>query len=378
MVLQRFCLKSFPSKTLFVCFLLSFIYQGAQALPGFYKNTESEVSAVQKCSQDVFKLVILGAQDENGFKKLKKEEIPVYRKEIQKGYSEGQLSKVHFEAMNLQLKDCEAKGEKGCVLFKDLHEATGFFADIEGQSFLWTNAHFIDWRLKASKTLINVSISNPEKRESYYHQATNRLLYGDTKPVLTIFNKKNEVVYHGEAQIQIQPKQTRKSLAAGSFFAEDNDYVGLTLKSDLAARPFHIGQIPSEDPSVYLMGYPSCTNCESSKAFGALENHDRWPFPNAAVSSFVTTRGNIFDADFALSLLDMGSQEKAEYQMENILFYDADSIYGMSGSPILNEACQVVGIHSGGKSYSVMDKTLRVGRGVRPMAWDLMKSPNPL
>jgi hypothetical protein len=314
--------------------------------------------------------VILGAQNENGFSKMNPEEVRKFRSELNQSRRLGELSVHHFKAMELQLRDCEAKKEKSCVVYRDLNEGTGFFTEWEGDPVLWTNAHFVEWRLKSAKSMVDAVLKDPIKRAISYKGALDRLLSGQLKPRISVFNQKDELIFSGDAEFRFLPKETKESAQSGTFYAEDNDYVGLHLKLDRPVTPFPVGVAVPEGDNLFIAGYPHCNNCKSAEAFGVMENRDRWPFPNANHSGLFATKGERLSPEVAADLMGIEREAMKNYKLDQMLFYNADSIYGMSGSPILNSRCEVIGIHSGGKSYSVFDKTLRVSRGVRPSAFN--------
>lgn len=97
-----------------------------------------------------------------------------------------------------------------------------------------------------------------------------------------------------------------------------------------------------------------------------IDFESRSPNRDSDGTGLKVTMGTLLSRESAQAFFQMTDETMNKWNVSEMLFYTADSQYGNSGGPILNELAEVVGIHAGGKSKKSSGKFERVSRGVVP------------
>lgn len=328
---------------------------------GFFDIKSVEVPAsVKAAGKSVFILKTIAASDErvlkvidvsNGQAKDLKEKI--------KNLNSETFDETDKIVLEKQIESCEEKKEiedqKNCIVSFEIAKSTAFLA-VDGKT-LWTNAHSLKRFMNYVEKYGNISKKDQLKNKQ--------------RVAAFIFDQNNQLVfdpYKNVAKIATIPVETAVAKSRSEYFAEDSDYLSLSLDKKIGAPLKIATQALGEAGKVYVLGYPICTGCDSS-SFASVDKvdfTDRSPLKNSDGKGLKVTMGSVLSQQAALDFFQMTIETMQKWNTSKMLFYSADSQYGNSGGPILNEAAEVVGIHAGGKSKVSSGKFERVSRGVVP------------
>ena len=313
----------------------------------------STPAAVIDAAVSVFEIRMVSEEPSKYFTNLEQIGAENLRERILNSARYDNHEKLVFER---QIDHClrESLLEK-CPLMMIRERGTGFLLGAGGRSF-WTNAHVVARYLKMLSQLEGVSVDT--------------LL---EKPVwlpLFLFNNKGELVVdpfvHRPMLVKV-PSLTRLAQTRDSFYAEDSDYVMIELAVPIG-EPLEIAATLNIGEPVSRLGYPACTNCSDNKNEPGNElKRDRGENKNSSGKILYWTSGKVQTDDWGLEFLNQPRVELVEDSLRTIFFYDADGQHGMSGGPVLNDAGEVIGLHSGNKGKLDASGELRVlSRAVRP------------
>lgn len=326
---------------------------------GFQPLSAPEIPRpVSAAAQSVFALRVLAAGDENSLRELdvtegKGKEI---KAKIQALDSEtfDNLDKI---ALIKQVEQCEdhpsKKVQKSCFITVDVRQSTGFIAG--SGATLWTNAHVVEGFLNAIEKYENISKENQFKNKKEL-----RIFVFDRDGKLLINPYKDKVT------LQVLPKETEVAKFRNNFYAEDSDYIGLSLSRSIG-NPLPIAKEKSNVGNrVFVLGFPACTGCQPQNVqVKEMEDFaDRTPGMNSDGKGMKVSSGVIVNSEGLASFFGIQETSMSYWRLDRMLFSTADSNHGSSGGPVLNEKGEVLAIHRGGKSRLINGKHKRVSQAV--------------
>ncbi|NJL23777.1 MAG: trypsin-like peptidase domain-containing protein [Calothrix sp. SM1_5_4] len=328
---------------------------------GFYSPASPGLpAAVVAASNSVFNLRILAGREDRFLSRIDVtngggEEIRVWIREIDPRQFDA-LDKI---VMIKQVEQCERQRDrdlrKACPISFDIRQGTGFLA--QSGSTLWTNAHTIEGFLEAVEKFENISmmdqLKNKREMRVFIFDAEGRLLLDP---------------YQDKVVAQLLPEATLMAKRRGSFYAEDSDYMALSLSREIGSPlPVARGNLAAGD-RVFVLGFPLCTGCKPENIWieEPEDFADRAPGVNSDGKGLKVSSGVVHKPEELLSFFGIQESLLRSWRLERIVFNSADSNHGSSGGPLLNENGEVVAILAGGKSRIIKGKHRRVSRAVIP------------
>ena len=328
---------------------------------GFFEIGASEVpEKIRKAGKSVFILKTIAASDERVLKvvDVSKGQGQDLKQKI-KNLDSDSFDETDKIVLEKQIESCEERKEvedqKNCIVSFEIAKSTAFLA-VNGKT-LWTNAHSLKRYMNYIEKNGNISkkdqLQNKQRVAAFIFDQNNQLIFNPYKNI---------------AKIDTVPVESNVAKSRGEYFAEDSDYISLLLDKSIGVPLKIAKQNVTESNSVYVVGYPTCTGCDSS-SFASVDKIDfesRSPNKNSDGKGLKVTMGTVLSRQSAQTFFQMTDESMNRWNVSEMLFYTADSQYGNSGGPILNESAEVVGIHAGGKSKKSSGKFERVSRGVVP------------
>jgi hypothetical protein len=323
---------------------------------GFYDiNADVIPGVIKKASLSVFEIFVMAGQD--GYLKTfdvsTEASLQQAKKAVAQLSTQG-FSKNEILVMTIQLDHCVAPDYKGdakeCTVSADLRRSTGVL--IGKGDEMWVNAHALEGFFKLGEKYGQVSSEDIVKNKMPV-----RIFAFDSSDALVLDSYKDTVLV---AQL---PALTKQAQTENTYYSLDSDYVKLKLSRPLGV-PLVRATVPAHDgDSVYLAGFPSCTNCTTDMQAEAIDLADRGEGLNSDGKGLKFTYGSLLPTSEALSVLG-ADKKQLQVDLSRVLFYSADSVQGLSGAPILNIRGEVLGLHTGGKGLQSGGHLRRVSRGV--------------
>lgn len=338
---------------------LGFYSLGATVAPPF----------VKEAAKSVFALRIAVASDLRAFRQVdvsngKGQQVKEQIKAIKPSGGFDELDKL---IVIKEIEACEGyqdpENMKVCPLFLTNLHATGFLAG-DG-STLWTNAHVVEPFLNTMEKL-----GGPSKQEQLKAKEQILVFAFDSNQNLVLNPFLNAVT------ISTVPRVSTAAIMRNSFYAEDSDYMSLSLARPLGA-PLRIASknaIPGD--KIFVVGGPFCTACDISEISGGadpVDFMDRSPKQNSDGIGLKLTSGVVGDIQNLLPFFQLNPAFSTIWDLKHILFMSADGVEGNSGSPVLNANGEVVAIFAGGKTRVVEGKLQHVSRAVIPPEFQKIK-----
>lgn len=255
--------------------------------------------------------------------------------------------------LNRQLDLCAKAQAKECPLTFEIHRSTAFLLD-QGDSLV-TNAHVVDSYFQALKS---------------FGQANDiSELVEQKRPLrMFLFNANGSLVvdpYRETLVLTKIPAKTKIAEMRNTFYAEDNDYVFIKSSKIIGSPLLRSKQDSLNAGKVFIVGYPGCTGCTPNAVVSdKLDWADRGQGVNSDGNGLKFSFGELEPLAMAQSFFALSQESTSLWQTKSMLFYTADSNHGNSGSPILDESGNVIGIHAGGQSKLIDGKLKRLSRGV--------------
>lgn len=327
---------------------------------GFFKADHTELpEKVRLAADSVFELRVLSASTDNSIKvlNLKTESAEIEKIKNMEATGDDLIEKKVIVA---QIERCE-KDEtliEQCPLSIEIRKSTGFL--LNSGKELWATAHSIERFLSM--------------RTKYEGHTLEKQLVDKIPLRVFIFNRNGEMVFNPFVEtmtLKQLPKKTKAAERNQKFYAEDSDYVVLDLSKSIGQPLKKHTTPPKSNDSVFVVGFPACTGCDASQYSESdqLDFTDRKPKENSSGFGIFISSGRWANSENAIKQLEMTAEAASIYNLNQMVFYSADSQSGMSGSPVVNSQGEVLAIHAGGKSMKKGDVHYRVSRGVAPDKW---------
>ena len=284
---------------------------------GFYPSNSPEISSTVRAVQDKI------------FKVIAPRYISVKTETVRRLLN--QEGAITDPAVRKMFEKCDLSGESDlCWLLSGEENGTAFLD--EDPRFIWTNCHIVrPWMNYASRN------------ENITSKAELRSFFTDKEVPLQLFDANQRRIYDGSEQpaylrvyaVAMNWNQTARSCDS------KNDLVKIELGAALASNGLkwrHRKNPPKSSDNLYLGGFPRETS-----------NRERLGRRDSDGKSFFWTKGPYLEKkssqyyEFLESHPDHDLLLSVSYAES--LF--ADSVEGLSGSPVLNEAGEVVGIFRG-------------------------------
>lgn len=278
----------------------------------------------------------------------------------------GSLDENDKTVLIKQIESCEGNKDityqMNCLITFDIRKSTGFLTG-EG-STLWTNAHVVDGFMSFVEKFRDVKFRKKSKFNKF-----KKIFSEKQRIAVFIFNKEGELLlnpYLDQATIGMAPPMTYMARVRNTFFAEDSDYIGLSLSRPIG-KPLKVAdKLPLFGQRIFLFGYPACTACnpESFQVEDPNDFADRSPGPNSDGKGLKVSSGVLLEPKSQASFFEVQESLMDYWQLDRMFLSTADSNHGNSGGPLLNERGEVVAIHTGGKSRIIDGKVKRISRSV--------------
>ncbi len=265
-----------------------------------------------------------------------------------------------------QIESCEGdkniSNQMNCLVTFDIRKSTGFL--MGDGSILWTNAHVVEGFIGFVEKFRDAKFRNKSKLSQF-----KKIFSEKQRIAVFIFTKEGELLlnpYLDKATVVKAPPMTYKARVRNTFYAEDSDYIGLSLSRPIG-NPLKVAEKPPVfGQRIFLFGYPACTACkpEAFQVDDPNDFADRSPEPNSDGEGLKVSSGVLLEPKSQASFFEVQESLMDYWQLDRMLFSSADSNHGNSGGPLLNERGEVVAIHTGGKSRMIDGKLKRVSRSV--------------
>ena len=216
-----------------------------------------------------------------------------------------------------EIEACEGysnpENQKSCTLFITNVRGTAFLLG-DGKT-LWTNAHVIEPFLKTIQKLGGDSVQDQLKAKSRV------LIFGFDANKNLVLNP-----FTNATTIASVPTPTSLAEMRNSFYAEDSDYLSLTLSQSIGT-PLRLAKSPSSlGDKITVLGYPFCTACDLSEISGVdpVDFADRSPKPNSNGKAITVTSGETLDRESLQSFFQIPPQLLTLWNMDRMMFVSAD------------------------------------------------------
>ena len=333
----------------------------AQKGLGFYTvSTPGIPSGVISAANSIFTLKVMSLTDEKSSTTVNVTDDAKTKEAKEKIKDSREFDEMERIAIIKQIEHCQKfekiEDKQNCTIVGEFRQSTGFLAK-DGRT-LWTNSHAVEKNMDMIEKYGN--------EQSKANQIKNK-----GRLVIFIFDQNGQLVldpYENEVHIQVGPEPSFVALHRKNFYAEDCDYIGLSLTKDIGTPLKIAAQTPQVGETIYVLGYPVCTGCDSSNYDGAntTDFTSRSPAPDSNGKGLKISVGDVVNPEGLESFFGMQKSALKLWNLQKMLFYTADSHYGNSGGPVLNAKGEVVAIHAGGKSRIIDGKFQRISRSVIP------------
>lgn len=310
----------YPLILLTMCIFASAV---AFAEPGFMRVDDPRVPpAVREASKSVYK-IIAQAGDQG-------QRVVV---DTVKSFNDYRAAEDNWE--RVQLDTCINNSLRYCEIFENHVRGTAF--TLGSGSQLYANLHiFFD--------LVDMRVMSFAKPNQSTASISEKL---KIRPIfMALVDGKNNNIFDSRKRQAnfdlIWPSLSVLEKGYGVVTSMYGQIVDLlTIKLDKQLPNF---LMPSESvipigfgQTVYLVGFPTKTSDRTK--LGAMDSD--------GVSKYVSKGKIVTFSDWAKRSIYLYTKEEQEIMETNFIYYDADSIKGSSGSPLLDENGDVIGIHLG-------------------------------
>lgn len=330
---------------------------------GFYSVADLELpEKIKKSSNSIFQLKVLGNEASQYFNL--ETDLERLKKLISDEKNANSMDKIVINKMiEYCLESEDLKLKQNCPIVFSIHSSTGFTTN--NGTTLWTASHSIEPFLKLRSQ--DGKLPAAKQLEALMPIA------------VFVFNQNGDLVINPIKE-KIRPLNipilTRSGSSRNSFYAEDSDYISLSLPRKISDGLVFSSAPPTINDPVYLLGYAVCTGCNSdSFVTDDIEAfQDRSPAPNSDGNGLKFSKGKVLDKKlFMPEIYELDQNAQPIWGHENILAYSADSNHGMSGGPVLNSSGEIIAIHRGGFFKKNTLEKLRISNGFSTTRSDLFK-----
>jgi hypothetical protein len=338
----------------------------ALAEPGFFPVDEAP-APVKKAADSIFEIYFLNVASKKTFHLFT--ELGDLRAKIEAAHVRPQIKKI-FE---FQIQYCLInKIWDDCDIYFDTAQATGFL--VGDRQTLWTNHHAVEDFIESlaqvshhSKWVTNFSIERQNLPLFVFDQKGN-LVFSATKA-------------RGRATLTVQPFAADPKL---TFFPDSHnqssDFISIKLSSPIG-QPIQVAKADAKvGDSVFMLGYPIGTGKfieENVDAKHAAELVSRAPAPDSDGQGLKLMKGRLIPIEDlvqvekyrdtvwwqARSSMRVFERELNYFQL---IASDCDTVFGASGSAMVNLDGELIGMNAGGETIAENGKVVRVvQRGIR-------------
>ncbi len=243
---------------------------------GFYPiNSPGLPRGVVVAANSVFQLRVIAAADDRTIRQI---DVTGGKGRVIKEKILAMKTKVGFDDMDKTViikeiefcersKDIEAK--KACPIELDVRESAGFL--LGNGHTLWTDAHAVEG---------NMNFIEKYSQKSKADQIRDKQRLG-----VFIFDKNGQLLvdpYVDEVHLSISPAPIPIARYGDTFYAEDSDYVALSLAKNIGSPLRAAAKRIAPGDRIFILGFPLCTGCNPSDAIQVedpLDFADRSPLP---------------------------------------------------------------------------------------------------
>lgn len=296
---------------LLFAFFFSLLTQNLEAQEGLFKAKDTRVpGAIEIAGESVLQIVLTGEPAQK---------IPAASYDA---YLATPPRENFVLYLTLQkIKKCKESGLAFCEI-KYKSYGSGFLTD-DGQT-LWSARHVLEPQLKGKLSF--------------------ELFNSDGEILFDTSDSKDQVsiALVGDKDL-IQKRHANKYILDDSFKQLGSDYIKLRLNHSLAIRALKLStQKPQINQRVFTVGYANISGYRAVANTGEIKNRSRVAI---GTLSPYTEQNRV----------ESPAQKESRMHYENVasehlLIMHMDGLPGQSGSPVLNEAGEVVGIFVAGNS----------------------------
>ncbi len=349
------------------------------AEPGLYPISNQKVpEIIREKSNSVFQILVITTKP---VIEIPKSEYPHCTVDVSK-------ENLYYKLLCDEVKKCREKIESSCPIYFE-NTSTGFLAQ-DSHSF-WSARHVFDGAIEDLRSYFDkdtlAKISEEIKFKALFSQPLRIRIYdqntqwtdSEIKPVFDTTWGTDKAYFEilGDPKIYQNLLKNNASTADPKLISYFSDFTKIKLNRSLDAPALKFSdRILKEKEPTYVLGFPAATHLRM-RNFHA---------PDSSGWGLRASIGQVIAPD--PELLPNNDPAWLKKLNQFLMTFDADTVYGQSGGPILDKAGQVVAIisnHSfqdqkGGPSCSAQqeDYSARGGIGVQYSGIDYMIGKYPL